>query len=290
MPEIFGKNVKPQTLALAGGGTVILGLSLYRVRKQNAANAAATAAANAAAQAPGTGAGTSDGTDPATGFPYGSAEDAAALTAQAGYISPTDYLSSGGGSGGYGGGYYPQQFTSNAAWAQAAEQYMTSVPGADATAIGNALGKYITGQPVTPDMQSLIDQAIAFEGYPPVAGPNGFPPSVNTANPGSTGSDGNSGHPTPTPTGTVPATPGNVHVVKVGSDQVGLAWNAVPGATSYRIRATYQGNLAGQGFPTSPGGTIHNLTPNHTYTFHVAAVNAAGTSLETNGPAVKTTR
>jgi hypothetical protein len=199
VPEIFGKNVSNGTIAISAGAAGLLGYAVYRQRKQ----AAAAAAAAAAAQAPGTGTGTSDQIDPATGFPYGSTQDASALSAQANYQSP--YVGGGGGSYGYGypNSYpttQPGQFTSNAAWAQAAEQYMAGQGGGDPVAIGNALGKYITGQPVTPDMQSLIEQAIAFEGYPPVSGPNGFPPSVNTANPGSTGSTGTT---VPTPSGPV---------------------------------------------------------------------------------------
>jgi hypothetical protein len=87
-----------------------------------------------------------------------------------------------------------------------------------------------------------------------------------------------------------PATPSGVHTVNVTSNSVGLAWTKVPNATSYRIRVTYQGKLVGSGSPASPSGTIHGLTPDHTYTFHVAAVGPGGTSSETNGPAVKTSK
>lgn len=207
MPEIFGKQVSKGTIWIGAGAAGLLGIAVYRYRKQQAADAA-TAAANAAAQAPGTGAGSSDQIDPATGFPYGSAEDAAALTAQSGYNSPI------GGTGYYGYGMpnvypstQPASFTSNAQWSQAAEQYMVN-QGGDANAIGNALGKYITGQPLDESGQSLVNQAIAFEGYPPVGGPNGFPPSMNTANPGSTGSTPGSGtEPAPNPSPTPSPTP-----------------------------------------------------------------------------------
>jgi hypothetical protein len=183
--QVFGKNVSNTTVAVSAGGAALLGFSVYRYQKQKKA-AAVTASVNAAAQS---------ANDPATGYPYGSAEDAAALTAQSNYIAPT-----GSGGYGYGGGNtypvtQPGQFTSNAAWSQAAELFLVG-QGGDANAIGNALGKYITGQPVDSTSQSLINQAIAFEGYPPVPGPNGFPPSMNTANPGSTGSDGGSTQPT----------------------------------------------------------------------------------------------
>lgn len=203
MPEIFGKQVSKGTLWIGGGAAGLLGIALYRYRKQQQA-AAATAAANAAAQAPGTGLGTSDAIDPATGFPYGSTEDAAAMTAQAGYNSPIGGL--GYSDIGYnygGGGFYPGSgggpvgggFTSNAQWSQAAEAYLVG-QGADANTVGNALGKYITGGVINdPTATSIVNQAIAFEGYPPVPGPNGFPPSIQT---GPTGV-GNTPPPTTTP-------------------------------------------------------------------------------------------
>lgn len=202
MPEIFGKQIPKQTLFIGAGAAGLLGVAMYRYKKQQAATNA-TAAAAAAAVAPGTGAGSSDGTDPATGFPYGSTEDAAALTSQGQYVDPSMYGGYGAGdlsyaAGGvtYTGSVVPAAgFSSNAQWSQAAEQYMVG-NGGDANAIGNALGKYLTGNALTPDQQTLVEQAIAFEGYPPVAGTNGFPPSIQTAQTGTT-----------TPTGTSVAVP-----------------------------------------------------------------------------------
>ena len=198
MPEIFGKQVSKGTIWVGAGAAGLLGIALVRYRKQQQA-AAATAAANAAAQTPGTGLGTSDAIDPASGFPYGSAEDAAALTAQAGYNSPIGGL--GYSNLGYNYGVpsagYPTSggFTSNAQWSQAAEAFLVG-QGADANTVGNALGKYITGGVISdPTATSIVNQAIAFEGYPPVPGPNGFPPSIQT---GPT-SVGNTPPPTTTP-------------------------------------------------------------------------------------------
>jgi hypothetical protein len=183
MPEIFGKNLSKQDMWIGGGAVAVFGIGYYRYRKQQKADQAAADAATA----PGTGAGSSDQIDPATGFPYGSAEDAAALTAQAGYNSPVNGLNGGGGyyyggqPYGPGGGQPPGGFTSNAEWSQAAESFLVDQEGQNANAVGNALGKYITGQVVTdPTAQGYINQAIAFEGYPPVAGPNGFPPNIRT--------------------------------------------------------------------------------------------------------------
>lgn len=265
MPEIFGKQVSKGTIAIGIGSAGLLGIAVYRYRKQQAADAA-TAAANAAAQAPGTGAGTSDQVDPATGFPYGSAQDAAALTAQAGYNSPIGGL-------GYSDPQYmnygyglpnnypsaPGGYTSNAAWSQAVEQYMVGIQGGDANAIGNALGKYITGQPLDSAGQALVHQAIAFEGYPPVAGPNGFPPSINTANPGSTGSNGSG-------SGTEPAT---VVVPKVigmtGRDAFAAlrseALNPGPGGLNASYIVTWQSVPAGRTVPKHTAVTVKVKKP-----------------------------
>ena len=157
----FGE-VSKKTAVLVGAGLLgLLGIMYYRSRQAKAASA--TAGANT-------------GIDPATGYTYGTAEDATALAAQSSYITPT------GGGGGGGGGTGNTGFTSNGQWAQAAEQYMQAEGLiVDASALSSALGKYITGKPASETDINLINQAIAFQGYPPVAGPSGYPPSINTA-------------------------------------------------------------------------------------------------------------
>lgn len=220
---------KNEKIGLGIGSAALLGFTIYRYQKQKQA-AAADAAAAAAAQAPGTGAGSSDQIDPATGFPYGSAEDAAALTAQSGYNSPigglgysdTSYLY--GGYPGYPGSGYPTSggYTSNAQWSQAAENYLVQTVGADANSVGNALGKYITGGTVDDNQQAIINQAIAFNGFPPVSGPDGYPPSIRTAP--------NPGTPPPSNSVTVPnvvgGTAGNAHnaIVAAGLTPIDADW------------------------------------------------------------------
>jgi hypothetical protein len=173
----FGEMNK-KTVAIAGvGGVVIIGIVYYRSKQTAAANAAATAAAaNSAANATGT---ANTQIDPATGYPYGSAEDEAALSQQQG-INYTGYGFGGGGgySGGGGSGGNPgPPFTSNAAWASYCEQSMGST-GSDA--IAAALGHYLVGVPLATGESTIVDQAIAIGGYPPVAGPNGYPPAFKT--------------------------------------------------------------------------------------------------------------
>lgn len=161
----FG-NVPKKTAALIVGGLIlVVGIVWFRTR--GATNTTVEAEIN-----------------PATGYPYGSAEDAAELAKQAGYIAPG---SSGGGGGGSGGNV---GLITNAQWTQAVIQGMQS-DGivSDPAVLSAALGQYITGQPVTESAyRSLIEQAIAYQGYPPVSGPNGYPPAINTST-----------QPTPTP-------------------------------------------------------------------------------------------
>lgn len=190
--DIFGKPVKKEVVYI-GGGVVGIVVVVLIVRAHQASAAAAAAAATPADP----GATSADGTssndlDPATGLLAGSPEDEAALAAQAsGYYG----VSSGGGVGGVTATGNPQGFTNNAQWAQAAEEYITGGTGGGGPtdAVGNALGKYITGQNATSDQVTIIEQAIAFENYPPVAGTDGYPPNIRTTTPPTTGGTGGTG-------------------------------------------------------------------------------------------------
>lgn len=76
----------------------------------------------------------------------------------------------------------PGAFTNNAQWSQAALQEIADLePNADSGVVAAALGVYINGQPATPAQVSIIQQAIALEGMPPVGGTNGNPPGIVTA-------------------------------------------------------------------------------------------------------------
>lgn len=201
MPDtinIGGMKVNKKTAAYAGiglGGIIVI--RWYQNDQQK--KAAATAQAQSVQQAGQT------QIDPSTGYPYGSAEDAAALQSQLNYSNPYAYNSAsyaGGSVIGYTGTGSPVygpgntgSFTSNAQWSQYVESYLESNQGADPTTVGNAIGKYITGQPLTPDMIQVVQNAIAVAGYPPVAGPNGNPPNYITANQ-PTGGGGNPPPPT----------------------------------------------------------------------------------------------
>lgn len=116
-------------------------------------------------------------------------------------------------------------------------------------------------------------------------GDNDKPPGVGAAGegtvPGTTG----------TRTKAKPGMPAAVHPTRTTASAVTLAWAKAPNATSYRVRATYQGKLVGsQQTVNGTSATVSGLHPDHTYTFHVASVGPGGTSAETNGPAVRTSR
>lgn len=163
----FG-DVSKKTAVLVGGGLALVLVVVWMRSKKQSQDALAAAG--------------SSEINPATGFPYGSPEDAAALTAQGNYQFPTggSVGGSGGGSGGIGSG-----FVNNAEWVQAVVTYMTDRDlVAEPSQLTTALGKYITGQPAGDDAtRTLIEQAIAVQGYPPVSGANGYPPSINTNHP-----------------------------------------------------------------------------------------------------------
>lgn len=131
---------------------------------------------------------------------------------------------------------------------------------------------------------------------PPMAGPPG-PPGP----PGPAGRGDPSGppipvnfqpslRPPPPSRGRAPGMPTGIKATHATSNAISAAWAKVAGATSYIVRVTYQGKLVKQMTTHSPFATISGLGPDHTYTVHVAAVGPGGTSAESNGPAIKTTR
>jgi hypothetical protein len=156
-----------KTYALAGGAAVtgILLVSYYRGKKTAANPAVASGEIN-----------------PVTGFPYGSPQDTAALAIQGAGVPVTG---SGGGDGigdtpppDIGSGGLPV-FANNAMWAQYVEAYMINQEQADPTTVGNAIGAYLTGTPVTENQRIIINRAIAIGERPPVSGQGGFPPSMH---------------------------------------------------------------------------------------------------------------
>jgi len=167
----FGVVQKKTALALGGVGLALGGIVYWREKKLGGlASSTAT---------------TTGEIDPATGFVYGTPEDLAALAAQGTDLGGGGNIATPGGSGNIPPGVSgPTGYTTNGAWVQAVEKYMMDNNLVeDLTQLSAALGKYITGAYIDPKdlaTTSLVQQAIAVEGYPPVAGNNGYPPSINT--------------------------------------------------------------------------------------------------------------
>lgn len=180
-------------------------------------------------------------------------------------------------------------YTSNAAWSQAVQAGLSDI-GYDPTTVATALGLYLTGTPMTADQANIVKTAIAEFGPAPVGNlqiilqPDKQPSTTTSGSTGTSASGGKSG----TPAAKAPAKPGGVRASNVTSDSFRLDWAAVPGATAYKVRVTYQGALAASETVFHNYANVGGLDPNHTYTTHVAAANSAGTSSETNGPTVKT--
>lgn len=164
-------TVQKKTALYVGGAAVVIGGIVYwREKKMGTATTTTDT----------TGDQSLGEIDPATGFVYGTAEDTAALASQGGSLGSVGTVTNTGG-----GGSVPSggtgSYATNGQWSQAAIEYMVNNGlVADPTALSAALGKYITGAYADPTQQQLIDQAIAVQGYPPVAGVNGFPPAINT--------------------------------------------------------------------------------------------------------------
>lgn len=214
--------------------------------------------------------------DPSTGQPY-----ASELAAQGQQIADLQQQGQQSPTGG---------FTDNATWGVAAVNFLVGV-GIDPTVANQAIQLYLNGQNLTTAQQADVNLAIEAIGPPPqLPGPSsGNPPPVTNPGGGGKGSGGGKGTGGGTKT-SKPAMPSNVRATHITSDGFTITWNKVTGATSYKVNVTYQGKAAKSESVSGTSATISGLTPDHTYTVHVAAVNSAGSSAQTNGPSVKTTR
>ena len=193
----------------AAGGLLVTGtlggVYYYRKRKSGGSAAASASGTGTAGAYPpdGTTGNPQDlySTDPATGLTYGDELSGAGAGAAGGalgsgaasglYYDPATGaydLTSPYGTGGTGvsqgnpatpGG---PPFASNEAWSNWAIQELVALdPNIDTGALTNALGVYLQGDPVTPAQKTLVFDALAVAGDPPVAGAGGYPPKVKTA-------------------------------------------------------------------------------------------------------------
>lgn len=197
--------------------------------------------------------------DPATGFAYGSAEDLAALAAQGNTTVPTEGGSSSVPVNNVG-------FTSNGQWSQAVIAYMTSNGlVSDSTALTAALGKYTTGAYIAVGStdDSLVEQAIAVEGYPPVSGIGGYPPSINRNPPTGT---------TTPPSGSTSVGSISGRVTKAARTSITTSFKGATGAVRYEVtlNGSHWNDVSGSPF------TINGLKANTSYTIGIRAVSSDG--------------
>jgi hypothetical protein len=165
-----------------------------------------------------------------------------------------------------------QQFATNGQWAQAAEDYLVQNAGSDPNTVAAALGKYITGQRLTSDQQTIVSMAIGFEQYPPVPGPNGYPPSMSVA----------AATPAPTPA-PPPKTTAEMHApsgfrsTEHGTTTASFIWSPVTGAAHYQISygRPVPGGLSHYAVFSGTSATIGNLPRRTTYAYAVRAVRSS---------------
>lgn len=265
---VFG-TVRKQTAIIAGVGSVVLVLGIYWYRQHKASQTATSSSAGSALV-----------TDPdgnqcaalaSSGYCPGTPGDLAAQQqAASGGYSPYTY--GGGGSPlGLTTGTTPvvttAAFATNAAWAQAAESYLGS-NGADATAA--ALSKYIAGQAITTAQQTVVEEAIAAEGYPPVSGSAGYPPSMNV---------------TSTNTGTGTSSPGFTTPENItGSVQnttASFAWSQAPDTPAQWTIRQGSTTVASETATSNSSGSVHisigTLKPKTAYVLTVTANGGSAT-------------
>lgn len=221
--------------------------------------------------------------DPATGFPSGSAQDAAALAGDGGG-------STGDGSAGQGATSGGQTYADNNAWGIAAINYLVGL-GIDASTANQAIELYLNSQPLSTAQQGDVNLAIQALGPPPsLPGPvQGNPPPV-TKPPGGGGGGGGGGtggggggggtHPPPGgggsgkghPTASVPT---GLAVSQKHSTSLQVKWRKSRNATGYHVlctdmatkKVTNEFDVPASQADANCGG----LTPGHSYVVDVWA-------------------
>lgn len=251
----IGKVNKP-TLVIAGIAGV--GAAVYAYFKHKKAAAAASTT-----QASGYGYGYAYG---ASGYGYGAGLPAAALAGGYAYGAGS-YGGYGYGVSGGSGAVSPPvsnpPAASNAQWVQYATTFLVS-QGYSASLVSRALNAYVNGQSVGND-GNVVEAAIAFEGNPPVAGPNGYPPSIHTA-----GSNAGQGGGT---TGGAAGAISNLQVSSKGPTSFTVKWNPVSGAHGYAYGITeLNGVTIKRGTQTSTVLSASGLHKGWTYNVAVQAL------------------
>lgn len=282
MAMLDGKIAGVDKKYVAAGGVLLAGVLVvvyYRSKKQAAASSSSSTgtvtdpAGNVCAAL-----------DPNSGYCPGTPQDTAY---QQSTLLGTDSASYVGGQiigydqygnpiysgGGTTGAQVPGSYTNNAQWSQAAQSTLvTDDPSVDPGTIATALGLYITGGAVTAEQQQLIEQAIAMQGYPPIGGPNGFPPSIKTSS--------GTGNPPP-PKGSKPGAPSDLIVSNTSKSTISVSWRPGSNATSYNFGISPAPSGGSGGNHNIGARTQYNVSgiqKGKTYTVTVTAQNSAGVS------------
>lgn len=137
-------------------------------------------------------------------------------------------------------------FSTNDAWSNwVITQMQTLNPNVNIGDLTDALGLYLAGQPVDATQKTLVLDAEAIGGPPPVAGPSGYPPNVHV-----NGGKGGGG------TATNPVT-GLKQTGGEGFTGADITWAASPGATSYQVTSD-KGTVSMTG---ATSARIHGIAP-----------------------------
>jgi hypothetical protein len=142
--------------------------------------------------------------------------------------------------------------STNAAWTNKAVELLTQ-QGYDGATVAGALGDFLARRGLTPTEATIARAAVAMTGQPPVGGPFPFIEQATTG------------------TGVL-AAPSNLRKWDTATDTIiGIQWDAVPGAHSYRI---FRSDLGPEPIGHSYDTTYHakGLTPDKSYSFYVAAL------------------
>lgn len=171
-----------------------------------------------------------------------------AIPGVAGAVSPNNSYGDSGNSSD--GSTDPTRFTSNAQWTDYVVGKLQQSETWTYTELITAIGLGLAGRPTTSAQQSILRAALAVGGQPPSG-------SIVIVSGGDTAPL---------------VAPGGGHAT-ASSTSLMLGWDSVAGADHYVI------TRADGGTYTAPGTsyTVSGLKPNSSYTFKIAAANAAGT-------------
>jgi hypothetical protein len=160
----------------------------------------------------------------------------------------------------------------NAEWTQRVVDMLVNISGYDPMQASTTVGKYLSGQPLTPAEKLLIQTAIALLGPPPA----GQLPMIDAGTP-PTGT-------TPPATGTKLATPTGLRVTVNRPGYFEFVWTRVPGATFYLVKKERPGaDSTGPTVTTKKVGR-HRERRGMTFWYRVQAHSPGKTPSSWSGP------